>query len=111
AAHAAAVSNLTVEGGQGKVHFHAPDVATFQAALPVGAGQKVSRHFTFRAIGGASMGGLGSSVNFWKHPERYDAIAVMGADPGPDLTYTLGMIHDYFLSGFCSDADGPGKIG
>ena len=56
------------------------------------------RHFTYRAIAGVSMGGFGSSVNFWRHPERYDAIGVMGADPGPDLTYTLGMIHDFFFS-------------
>ncbi len=50
-------------------------------------------------------------MNFWLHPERYDAVGVMGADPGPDLTYTLGMIHDFFFSGFCTADDGAGKIG
>ena len=111
AAHAAAVSNLVVERAHGRVHFHAPDVATFQLAVKSDAGRPVLRHYTFRAVAGVSMGGLGSSVNFWRHPERYDAIGVMGADPGPDLTYSLGMIHDYFMAGFCSAADGAGKLG
>ena len=31
--------------------------------------------------------------------------------PGPDMTYTLGMIHDFFFSGFCTAADGASKIG
>jgi hypothetical protein len=109
--HAGLVTNINVDGGPSRVHFHAPDVATFQLALPQAAGQPFMRHFTYRAIGGVSMGGFGSSVNFWLHPERYDAIGVMGADPGPDLTYTLGMIHDFFLAGFCTTADGANKVG
>ncbi len=111
AAHVALVTNIAVEGGRGKVHFHATDVATFQAAIRTDAGTKHLRHYTFRALAGVSMGGFGSSVNFWMHPERYDAIGVMGADPGPDMTYSLGMIHDYFVAGFCSAADGVQKIG
>ncbi|HEX9105056.1 MAG TPA: hypothetical protein VF997_22750, partial [Polyangia bacterium] len=103
------VSNVVVESAHGRVHFHAPDVATYQVAVKNGSGKKTTRHFTYRAVAGVSMGGLGSSVNFWRHPERYDAVGVMGADPGPDLTYTLGMIHDFFFSGFCTAADG--KVG
>ena len=110
-AHAAAVVNVVVESAHGRVHFHAPDVATFQIAVKSTSGQKTTRHYTYRAVAGVSMGGFGSSVNFWAHPERYDAIGVMGADPGPDMTYTLGMIHDFFFSGFCTAADGAGKIG
>ncbi|HEY7955599.1 MAG TPA: hypothetical protein VII38_09910, partial [Polyangia bacterium] len=110
-AHAALVSNLFVEHGRGLVHFHATDVATFQVGERADAGTKKMRHYTFRALGGVSMGGFGSSVNFWLHPDRYDAIGVMGADPGPDMTYSLGMIHDYFIAGFCTAADGPNKIG
>ncbi|MDB4964520.1 MAG: hypothetical protein JWN44_209 [Myxococcales bacterium] len=111
AAHAAAVSNLVIERAHGKVHFHTPDVATYQVARKTDAGNKASRHYTFRAVAGVSMGGVGSSINFWRHPERYDAIGVMGADPGPDLTYTLGMIHDWFMAGFCTADDGAAKIG
>lgn len=110
-AHAAPVANLVVESGHSRVHFHAPDVATFQIAVKTTSGQKTTRHYTYRAVAGVSMGGLGSSVNFWAHPERYDAVAVMGADPGPDLTYTLGMIQDFFFSGFCTAADGAAMIG
>ncbi|HZS42555.1 MAG TPA: hypothetical protein VFF06_37250, partial [Polyangia bacterium] len=110
--HAAMVTNIVVENGQAKVHFHAPDVATVQLAIPQAAGQPYMRHFTYRGIGGVSMGGFGSSVNFWLHPDRYDAIGVMGADPGPDLTYSLGMIHDFFMAGFCTAPDdGVQKIG
>jgi hypothetical protein len=110
-AHAAAVSNVVVERAHGLVHFHAPDVATFQIGVKSDAGAKTMRHMTYRAIAGVSMGGFGSSVNFWLHPERYDAIGVMGADPGPDMTYTLGMIHDFFFSGFCTAADGAAAVG
>ncbi|HWE30090.1 MAG TPA: hypothetical protein VHB97_18900, partial [Polyangia bacterium] len=110
AAHAGAVANVVVESAHGRVHFHAPDVATYQIAVKTTAGTKTTRHYTYRAVAGVSMGGLGSSVNFWRHPERYDAIGVMGADPGPDLTYTLGMIHDFFFSGFCSPVDGAGQM-
>src|SRR5438128_317334 len=78
---------------------------TVQLAIPEKAGQPYLRHFTYRGIGGVSMGGFGSSVNFWAHPDRYDAIGVMGADPGPDLTYSLGMIHDFFMAGFCTAPD------
>jgi hypothetical protein len=99
-AHAALVSNLFVDAARKQVRFHLPDVATVQVAQVAAASGK--RHYTFRAIGGVSMGGVGSSMNFWRKPERYDAIGVMGADPGPDLTYTLGMIHDFFLAGFCT---------
>jgi hypothetical protein len=110
-AHAGALVNVVVESAHSRVHFHAPDVATYQAAIKSSAGTKSTRHFTYRAVAGVSMGGFGSSVNFWLHPERYDAIGVMGADPGPDMTYTLGMIHDFFFSGFCTAADGANKIG
>jgi hypothetical protein len=108
-AHSALVSNVMVERGRGLVHFHATDGATFQAALPLAAGQSRMRHFNYRAIGGVSMGGFGSSTNFWANTDQYDAIGVMGADPGPDMTYTLGMIHDYFIAGFCTAASG--KLG
>jgi hypothetical protein len=111
AAHAAPVANLVIERAHGKVHFHVPDVATYQVARRSDAGEPTMRHWTFRAVAGASMGGVGSSMNFWRHPERYDVLGVMGADPGPDLTYSLGMIHDWFLAGFCTAADGAGKIG
>jgi hypothetical protein len=109
-AHAALVTNLFVDESRHQLRFHLPDLATVQAAIPTAVASG-TRHYTFRAIGGVSMGGVGSSMNFWRHPDQYDAIGVMGADPGPDLTYTLGMIHDFFLAGFCTADDGVDKIG
>jgi hypothetical protein len=113
-AHAAAVSNLTVDAARGQARFHLPDArVTLQLALPVAAPPPL-RHYTFRALAGVSMGGIGSSLNFWRHTDRFDAVGVMGADPGPDLTYSLGMIHDFMLGGFCTADDidgGPAKLG
>ncbi|MCU1282978.1 MAG: hypothetical protein JWM53_6524, partial [bacterium] len=67
AAHAGAVANVVIESAHGRVHFHAPDVATFQAAIKTASGNKTTRHYTYRAVAGVSMGGFGSSVNFWLH--------------------------------------------
>jgi hypothetical protein len=110
-AHVGLATNLFVDEANGEVRFHLPDVADVQLAVPTAPLPK-TRHYTFRALAGVSMGGIGSSMNFWMQPEKYDAIGVMGADPGPDLTYTLGQIHDFFLAGFCAaDKDGADKIG
>jgi hypothetical protein len=69
------------------------------------------RSYSYRAIGGVSMGGIGSSMNFFRHPERYDAIGVLGADPGPDLTYIQGFIRQVFFGGFCTaDSGNLGKL-
>jgi len=108
------VADIVYESYYHRLHFHGDEFAIYQAAVPSDAGMLRSRHFTYRAIGGVSMGGIGSSINFWKHPELYDAVAVMGADPGPDLTYILGVTHDWFFGGFCTADDakaGNGKIG
>ena len=83
-------SNIVFERFYKRLHFHGVALGTYQAAIPKTAGKTVHRHFTWRGIGGVSMGGFGSTVNFWTHPDRYDVIAVMGADPGADFTYTLG---------------------
>ncbi len=107
-------SNVLYEATWTRLHFNAPELGTFQAAVKATAGQKHMRHFTYRAIGGASMGGMGSSLNFWSQPSLYDGVAVFGADPGPSLTYTLGSFRDWFFGGFCTADDaaaGRGAIG
>ena len=40
--------------------------------------------------------------------ELFDALAILGADPGPDLTYSLGMIYDWMMAGFCTAPDSLG---
>jgi hypothetical protein len=121
-AHAALVVNVRADVGRGKLHLHIPEgwsgayggAIDVQAALrsdAAVAGMR-TRHFTYRAIAGVSMGGFGASVNGWGNPSRWDAIGVMGADPGPDMTYSLGMIYDGVVGGFCTAPDdGANKIG
>lgn len=121
--HVTPVENIKISNAKGgQLRFHLPGhdvgpaaaagmqaVATFQVAMPASMGLKVKRKFSFRAIGGVSMGGIGSSMNFFRHPEKYDAVGVLGSDPGPDLTYSQGFIRDFFFGGFCT-AD-SGKLG
>ncbi len=128
-AHVTPVENITISTAKGgQLRFHLPghdiaplgpektlsDVATFQVAMPNDLGATTKRRFTYRAVAGVSMGGIGASMYFFRHPERFDAVGVLGADPGPDLTYSMGFTRDMFFGGFCTAADekaGKGKIG
>jgi hypothetical protein len=121
-AHAALVVNVRADVGRGRLHLHVPEgwsgayggAIELQPALRSDAatGGARTRRFTYRAIAGVSMGGFGASVNGWGDPSRWDAIGVMGADPGPDMTYSLGMIYDGVVGGFCTAPDdGADKIG
>lgn len=90
------------------------EIGTFQVAVPASLGIERPRRYTYRVIGGVSMGGIGSSMTFFRNPDLFDAIGVMGADPGPDLTYSQGFIRDFFFGGFCTVEDeraGRGKVG
>jgi len=94
--------------------FQCDELGTFQAAIREDAGTAVTRHFTFRAIGGVSMGGQGGAAMAFRHPDRFDFVGLLGPDPGVDLRYTMGYMQDYVLGGFCSAADqaaGRGNIG
>ena len=58
------------------------------------------RHYTFRAIGGVSMGGMGSSFIGTSHPDLFDAIGSLG---GPmDFSYLLHFIETSDVGGFCT---------
>lgn len=128
-AHVTPVENIAVSSAQGgQLRFHVPghgigpdvskktlvDVATFQVAMPKDLGTTAQRKFTYRAVAGMSMGGIGASMYFFRHLDRFDAVGVLGADPGPDLTYSMAFTRDLFFGGFCTAADetaGRGKIG
>jgi hypothetical protein len=74
----------------------------------------VRRRFTFKAIGGVSMGGQGAGSIAFRHPERFDAVGMLGADPGVDARYILSFMREILLGGFCSAEDqaaGRGRIG
>lgn len=82
------------------------DVLTLALALPQAATQPAApTRFRYRAIGGVSMGGIGASMQFFRRPDWFDAVGVMGADPGPDLTYAQNFIHEFFFGGFCENND------
>jgi hypothetical protein len=116
------VENLTFSPSlrSPQVRFHLPghgiaplaapgelgDVVTLALALPEAAAQPApAPRFSYRAIGGVSMGGIGASMQFFRRPDWFDAIGVMGADPGPDLTYAQNFIREFFFGGFCEDND------
>ncbi|MCS6911950.1 MAG: hypothetical protein RMK29_10435 [Myxococcales bacterium] len=124
AVHLVPLGNPAWGGGRLRVHLpghdlrpQAPpgelgDLGVFQLALS--EQRPLRRRLTYRALAGVSMGGFGASVLGFRHPERYDALGVLGAGPGPDLTYTLGFLRDVLLAGFCTaqdEAAGRGRIG
>jgi hypothetical protein len=113
----AAVPNITVDDAdpyKSAYRFNCDELGTYQAAIRADAGTAVMRHFTFRAIGGVSMGGQGAAAVAFRHPEKFDFVGLLGPDPGVDLHYTMGYMEDYVLGGFCTAADqaaGRGDIG
>jgi hypothetical protein len=110
----AAVPNITVDDTdpyKSTVTFRCDELGTFQAAIRADAGAAIVRHFTFRAIGGVSMGGQGGGAMAFRHPERFDFVGLLGPDPGVDLRYTMGYVQDTMLGGFCTAADQAAGIG
>ena len=58
-----------------------------------------TRHYTFRAIAGVSMGASGSSRLVAAHPEKFDAAGFLG---GPlDAVLLMRTIERSFMGGFC----------
>ena len=73
------------------------------AGLPATPGKPIcaapSRRYTFRAIAGISMGAAGSSRLAAAHPDRFDAVGMMG---GPlDAGLMLHTITASHMGGFC----------
>src|SRR5579863_2129140 len=84
-------------------------LAALAATCACGGGSKIPtptppaapllRHYTFRAISGVSMGGMGSSALGTSHPELFDAIGTLG---GPmDVDYMLHYLGNA-AGGFCT---------
>ncbi|RMG10840.1 MAG: hypothetical protein D6729_18905, partial [Deltaproteobacteria bacterium] len=66
-------------------------------------GTPKTRHYTFRAIAGVSMGGIGSGFTGATHPEAFDLVAPLGG--AFDVAYMLHYVQDEVLSGFCRYED------
>jgi hypothetical protein len=97
-----AISKL--EGGaDALLTFEAPRLGTYRAVFREGAGTPSMREVRHRAIVGVSMGGFGTGAVGFRHPDRFDVIAPLGA--AWDLAYILDYIHDFHLGGFCTEAE------
>jgi len=72
--------------------------ATLEAGKPLPEGQ---RCYTYRALGGVSMGGGGAARIGFHYPELFDAVGVMGT-PFSDFDFFHTMLANNHLSGFCS---------
>ncbi len=97
------VADVHLSDDGSTVHFSAPRLGTYQAVIRTGLGTTHhTRHFTFHAILGVSMGAAGASAIGARHMDLFDFIAPLG---GPvDWAYLGDYIEHYHLGGFCTEA-------
>lgn len=112
-----AVANRVLDDEDGfasRATFRGGELTTYQVVAKADAGTPVTEKFAWNAMIGISMGGFASSSIGLHHPERFDALANIGGDPGPSMVYVLRMVSDYLFGGFCTKADeaaGRGNVG
>ncbi|HEX4453218.1 MAG TPA: alpha/beta hydrolase-fold protein [Kofleriaceae bacterium] len=87
-----------------RVTFDSGELTTYQVVAAMDAGAPRTETFAFNAIMGVSMGGNASMAIALRHPDKFDAFADMGGEPGPSMTYTLNMVYNYVYGGFCDAA-------
>ncbi len=75
------------------------ELGTYQLVAP--ATPDPSPSYTWRAIGGVSMGGGAAQAIGLRAPDRWDLVIDLGGEPGPSTLYTLSMVADYLFGGFC----------
>ncbi|MEI8254178.1 MAG: hypothetical protein WCJ30_00740 [Deltaproteobacteria bacterium] len=86
------------------LYFEAPRLGTYQAVIRQGIGtHHATRHFTWRALLGVSMGGIGGSMIGMRHTDLFDFLMPLG---GPA---DWGWFSDTFarshIGGFCTAAE------
>jgi pimeloyl-ACP methyl ester carboxylesterase len=94
--------------------FRALELTTYQAVVSDAAGTMDTQMFGWNALAGISMGGNASMSIALRHPDRFDAFADLGGEPGPSMIYSLQMVRDFLFGGFCTAADeaaGNGLVG
>lgn len=112
-----AVANKVLDDEDGyasRATFRAGELTTYQVVARTDAGTPVTEKFSWNAMIGISMGGFASSSIGLHHPDRFDALANIGGDPGPSMVYVLRMVSDFLFGGFCTKADemaGRGNVG
>jgi hypothetical protein len=96
-----ALANTRVTADGRAVRFEATRFGTYQAVVRRELGtRRVRRRFTWRAIMGISMGGVGSSLIGMRHPELFDTIAPLG---GPaDSAFSNEYLRRWVYGGFCT---------
>ncbi|MEZ4400252.1 MAG: alpha/beta hydrolase-fold protein [Kofleriaceae bacterium] len=87
-----------------RITVRAGELVTYQVVAPIDAGATEARPFTFRAIVGISMGGNAAMSIGLRHRDRFDFVGDLGGEPGPSMTYSLGMFNDFMFGGFCTGA-------
>jgi len=73
---------------------------TYQAVIPSDIQEPTTRHFTYKAFGGISMGGIGSALVGFRNPDKFDILGPMGGIS--DMLSFVAMIKRDHLGGFCS---------
>ena len=95
------VADLRVEedGPKAFLSFKASSFGTWEARVAKNAGTKTyTRHLTYRAATGVSMGGAGTALVGLNNHERFDTLAPLG---GPsDFTWLLNNIMHNHVAGF-----------
>jgi pimeloyl-ACP methyl ester carboxylesterase len=97
-----------------RITFRAGELTTYQVVAADDAGTAQAEDFGFNAIIGISMGGNAAMSIALRHPDKFDAFADLGGEPGPSMVYTLSMVSDSLFGGFCTaedEAAGRGMVG
>jgi len=88
---------------EGMMRFEAPRLGTYQAVVKATAGETREREFVYRGLLGASMGGIGTGVIAFRHPELFDFAAPLGA--AWDWRYLIDYIRKQHMGGFCTETE------
>lgn len=100
------VMDLVHDLRAGTFSFVTPAFGTFQVGYANDAGEPVQRRFTYKAIGGVSMGSGGAAYLGMKYPQYFDYLIPLGGLT--DQAYMLHYIRNRLMGGFCRDGEGGG---
>lgn len=100
------VMNPKADLAGGTFALRTPGLGQFQLGYDDLAGTPETFEFTYRAIGGISMGGAGSAYLGTRYGDRFDMVLPLG---GPtDWRYLMWYISERLLGGFCAHDQGDG---
>ena len=92
-------SSMDISSDYQHLFFENMYFGTYQVVVREQIGEPTTRHFTYRALGGFSMGGGASALTGIRYADKFDVIGPMGGLA--DLSYLLLTMHDRYLGGFC----------